>query len=93
MLSGEYGIGAQITFLKSNVLQSVISYCKISSNFPSLVKIESVLLSSENAGYKVYPLYSAYRGLSFAITGAKTAITINKKRRYRQTRATLSFLV
>ena len=41
--------------------------------------MESVLLSSENAGYNVYPLYSAYRGLSFAITGAKTAITINKK--------------
>ena len=54
--------------------------------------MESVLLSSENAGYNVYPLYSAYRGLSFAITGAKTAITINKKRRYKQTRATLSFL-
>ena len=28
----------------------------------------------------------------WAITGAKTAITINKKRRYKQTRATLSFL-
>jgi hypothetical protein len=82
----------QTTFLKSNVLQSVISYCNTSSRLPFSLKIESVLLSLENAGYNVYPLYSAYNGLSFAITGARTAIPINKKRRYRQIRAILSFL-
>ena len=54
--------------------------------------MESVLVSSAKAGYKVFPSYSAYNGLSFAIYGENKAIITNANNKYKLTNAILFFL-